>query len=480
MKKLMDILKFSLLAAFIISCKSGNTKDTDGSDPTITKPNLLVIMVDDMGYKDVGFNGCEDIPTPNINKIAVNGVQFTSAYTTYAVCSPSRAGFITGRYGQRFGYERNPLYRPNDPNMGLTQDEMTIAESLSEVGYTCGVIGKWHLGANPVHHPLNRGFNEFFGHLGGGHQYFPEELIYNDSYAVSEESKSYRTWIMKNHEHVKTKKYLTDEFSDEALRFVEKYKDEPFFLFLSYNAPHTPMQATEKYLSRFEHIEDPLRKTYAAMVSAVDDGVGMLLDKLNELNLMENTLIFFLSDNGGPEAHNGSDNGMLRGGKGSVYEGGFRVPFALQWKGTLEPGLYHKPVSSMDIFATISALSGSPVKPDKPLDGKNLFPYIQGEEQDSPHEAIYLRQYDAKRFAVRKGDYKLVTRENADIKELYNLEEDISESNNIAADYPEKLNEIDSLRKDWNEELIRPAFLGLIHGGAWGWEPREEEIYEIK
>ena len=480
MKKLMDILKFSLLAAFIISCKSGNTKDTDGSDPTITKPNLLVIMVDDMGYKDVGFNGCEDIPTPNINKIAVNGVQFTSAYTTYAVCSPSRAGFITGRYGQRFGYERNPLYRPNDPNMGLTQDEMTIAESLSEVGYTCGVIGKWHLGANPVHHPLNRGFNEFFGHLGGGHQYFPEELIYNDSYAVSEESKSYRTWIMKNHEHVKTKKYLTDEFSDEALRFVEKYKDEPFFLFLSYNAPHTPMQATEKYLSRFEHIEDTLRKTYAAMVSAVDDGVGMLLDKLNELNLMENTLIFFLSDNGGPEAHNGSDNGMLRGGKGSVYEGGFRVPFALQWKGTLEPGLYHNPVSSMDIFSTISALSGSPVKPDKPLDGKNLFPYIQGEEQDSPHEAIYLRQYDAKRFAVRKGDYKLVTRENADIKELYNLEEDISESNNIAADYPEKLNEIDSLRKDWNEELIRPAFLGLIHGGAWGWEPREEEIYEIK
>lgn len=481
MKKLINILILSL-TVLLLSCNSGNTKkeDVEGSNASITKPNLLVIMVDDMGYKDVGFNGCEDIPTPNMDKIAGNGIKFTSGYTAYAVCSPSRAGFITGRYGQRFGYERNPLYRPDDPNMGLTQDEMTIAESLSDVGYTCGVIGKWHLGASPVHHPLNRGFDEFFGHLGGGHQYFPEELIYEDSYAVSEESKSYRTWIMKNHDHVKTEKYLTDEFSDEAVRFVEKYKEEPFFLFLSYNAPHGPLQATEKYLSRFDNIQDSKRKTYAAMVSAVDDGVGMLLNKLNELNLMENTLIFFLSDNGGPEEHNGSDNGVLRAGKGSVYEGGFRVPFALQWKGTLEPGTYHKPVSSMDIFGTISALSGSPVKPDKPLDGKNLLPFLTGEKQDGPHEAIYLRQYDAKRFAVRHGDYKLVTLENAAIKELYNLEEDISESNNIAADYPEKLNEIDSLRKNWNEELIRPTFLGLLHGGAWGWEPREEEIYEVK
>lgn len=482
MNRLVQIVFVCLLPVFLIACNSGNTNNADknAQQAAIEKPNLLVIMVDDMGYNDVGFNGCEDIPTPNIDKIASNGIKFTSGYTTFAVCSPSRAGFITGRYGQRFGYERNPLYRPDDPNMGLTQDEMTIAESLSDVGYTCGVIGKWHLGANPGHHPLNRGFDEFFGHLGGGHQYFPEELIYEDSYAVHEESKSYRTWIMKNHDHVKTEKYLTDEFSDEALRFVEKYKDEPFFLFLSYNAPHGPLQATEKYLSRFKDIKDTKRKTYAAMVSAVDDGVGMLLDKLAKLNLMENTLIFFLSDNGGPEEHNGSDNGELRAGKGSVYEGGFRVPFALQWKGTIEPGMFHNPVSSMDIFATISALSGSPVKPDKPLDGKNLLPYIRGDKQGSPHEAIYLRQYDAKRFAVRQGDYKLVTLENAAIKELYNLEEDISELNNIAADYPEKLNEIDSLRKAWNEELIRPTFLGLLHGGAWGWEPREEEIYEVK
>lgn len=482
MNRLLQIALVSFLPVILIACNSGiaNNPNKSISKTTIEKPNVIVIMTDDMGYKDVGFNGCDDIPTPNIDRIAENGIKFTSSYTTYSVCSPSRAGFITGRHGQRFGYERNPLYRPDDPNMGLSQGEMTIAESLSDVGYTCGVIGKWHLGANPVHHPLNRGFDEFFGHLGGGHQYFPEELIYEDSYAVSEESKSYRTWIMKNHDHVKTEKYLTDEFSDEAVRFIEKYEDEPFFLFLSYNAPHAPLQATEKYLSRFENINDSKRKTYAAMVSAVDDGVGMLLDKLNELNLAGNTLIFFLSDNGGPEEHNGSDNGVLRAGKGSVYEGGFRVPFALQWKGTLKPGIYNKPVSSMDIFATISALSGSPVNPDKPLDGKNLLPFINGQKQESPHGAIYLRQYDSKRFAVRQGDYKLITLKNAEVKELYNLREDIGETNNIATEHPKELNEIDSLRKAWNDELIRPTFLGLVHGGAWGWEPKEEEIYEVK
>ncbi len=480
MKKTTYILLLSFSIAFFMSCGSENKKEEKDGDTTITKPNLIVVMADDLGYKDVGFNGCEDIPTPNIDRIAENGIKFTSAYTAYAVCSPSRAGFITGRYGQRFGYERNPLYRPGDAGMGLTQDEITIAESLAEVGYSCGVIGKWHLGANPVHHPLNRGFDEFFGHLGGGHQYFPEELIYEDSYAVNEESKSYRTWIMKNRDHVKTEKYLTDEFSDEALNFVEKYKGKPFFLFLSYNAPHTPMQATEKYLSRFENINDPKRKTYAAMVSAVDDGVGRLLNKLEELNLEDSTLIFFLSDNGGPEQHNGSDNGVLREGKGSVYEGGFRVPFAMQWKNRIKPGIYEKPVSSMDIFATISSLSGSPVNPEKPLDGVNLIPYLTGESGDAPHKAIYLRQYDAKRFAVRKGDYKLVTLENAAIKELYNLNEDISETNNIAQNHKNILVEIDSLRLAWNEELIRPTFLGLVHGGAWGWEPKEEEIYEVK
>ena len=476
------VMAYRLVILLFLGYFSGMPKraEAEQSEKEKDSPNLIIIMTDDMGYKDVGFNGCQDIPTPNIDRIAENGVQFTSAYVTYAVSSPSRAGLITGRYPQRFGFERNPLYRPDDPNMGLPREEMTMASSLSKVGYTCGVIGKWHLGAHPSLHPLNRGFDEFFGHLGGGHRYFPDELIYKDSYAISEESKSYKTWIMKNHGHVKTEKYLTDEFSDEAVRFVDKHQEDPFFLFLSYNAPHAPLQATEKYLDRFSHIKDRKRRIYAAMVSAVDDGVGRLLDKLEQLQLEEETLIFFLSDNGGPEGKNGSDNGVLRAGKGSCYEGGFRVPFAMQWKGTISPGTYDQPVSSMDIFGTISALTESPTQPDKPLDGVNLLPYVKGKSQGSPHQAIYLRQYDAKRFAVRKGDYKLVTKENAAVKELYNLQQDISEENNIAEDRPQKLREINILRKDWNDELIRPAFLGLIHGGAWGWEPKEEEIYEVK
>ncbi len=482
MKKAIYFLILFFMTTILTSCASGapGSKNNSDSKAAISLPNIVVIMADDLGYRDVGFNGCEDIPTPNINRIADNGVVFSCGYTTYSVCSPSRAGFLTGRYGPRFGYERNPLYRPDDPNMGLPQDEKTMAESLAEVGYKCGVIGKWHLGSNIAHHPLNRGFDEFFGHLGGGHQYFPEELIYPDSYAVNEESQSYRTWIMKNHDHIKTEKYLTEEFSEEAVRFVEQYKDEPFFLYLAYNAPHTPLQATEKYLSRFENIENPQRKTYAAMVSALDDGVGLLLDKIEELEIEDNTLIFFLSDNGGPEHQNGSDNGALREGKSSVYEGGFRVPFAIQWKGQIAPGIFHKPVSSMDIFATISSLSDSPINPEKPLDGVNLMPYLSGEKDGNPHEAIFLRQYDKKRFAVRNGNYKLVTLENAAIKELYNLKEDIGETNNIAEYQPNKLLKIDSLRKAWNKELIRPAFLGLTQGGAWGWEPKEEEIYEVK
>ena len=430
-------------------------------------PNLIVIMVDDMGHSDVGFNGCKDIPTPNMDRIAENGINFTSGYTTYSVSSPSRAGFITGRYPQRFGYERNVQYRPNDPNMGLSQDESTLAETLSKVGYYSGIIGKWHLGAHISNHPLNRGFNEFYGHLGGGHQFFPEALTIKDSYAINSENESYRTWIMRNHDHEPIDKYLTDEFSDEAVSFIERNKEKPFFLFLAYNAPHLPLQATEEYLSRFENIENPKRKTYAAMVSAVDDGVGRVLDKLEENQLDKNTLVFFLSDNGGPETKNASDNGALRGGKGDVFEGGYRVPFVMQWKGEITPGEFDHPVSSMDIFATIAALSNAPLNDEKPLDGVNIYPYLNGDQQGVPHDILFLRKFDQDKFTVRKGDYKLISSNKNTIKQLYHLGNDIGEKTDLSEQNEEKTQELESLRAAWNEELIEPAFLGLIHTDAW-------------
>jgi arylsulfatase A-like enzyme len=282
------------------------------------KPNLIVIMADDLGYQDVGFNGCKDIPTPHIDRIAAEGVRFDSAYVPYPVCAPSRAGFMTGRYPQRFGFERNPQYKPADPAMGLSREETTIADSLRAAGYATGLIGKWHLGAHLSLHPLERGFDEFFGHRGGGHIYFCDELTIRDSGKAKNEAESYRTFIERGRSPVKTTGYLTDVFSQEAVEFIARHKERPFFLFLSYNAPHAPLQATETYLSCFPHIADDRRRTYAAMVSALDDGVGRVLDTLQTHGLSNDTMIFFLSDNGGPEAVNASDNGILRGGKSDV------------------------------------------------------------------------------------------------------------------------------------------------------------------
>lgn len=425
-------------------------------------PNIIVILADDLGYTDVGFNGCIDIPTPHIDSITANGVKFTNGYVSYSVCSPSRAGLLTGRYQQRFGHERNPLFEPNSTVSGLPLSEKTIADLLKTVGYQNGIIGKWHLGAHLQFHPMNRGFHEFFGTRGGGHRYFPEELTIKDQYEADSEEKSYRTWIERGVEPVKTKQYLTDEFSEEALQFVDRHHNKPFFLYLAYNAPHGPLQASEKYLARFPNIKDPKRKTYAAMVSALDDGVGRLLDKLRERKIEEKTLVFFLSDNGGPESANASDNGPLRGGKGEPWEGGFRVPFAAQWPGTIPKNItYEKPVSALDICATASALSGAIPDPARPLDGVNLIPYLVGENNGTPHQAIYLRMFDSGRYAVRQGDYKLVIPTADAVPELYHLSADLGEKSNIAREQPEKIAQLEKLRAGWNSELIEPLFEGL-------------------
>lgn len=427
------------------------------------KPNLIVIMTDDMGYADVGFNGCKDIPTPHIDSIAANGVKFTSGYVAYSVCGPSRASFMTGRYGQRFGFERNPQYKPADENMGLPQSETTIAAALKDVGYHSGVIGKWHLGATRKLHPLNRGFDEFYGHLGGGHCYFQDELTIQDGYTATSESESYRTWILKNHDPVEPKKYLTDEFSDEAVSFVERNHDGAFFLFLSYNAPHGPLQATEDYLARFADIKDEKRRTYAAMVSAVDDGVGRLLQSLREHEVEENTIVFFLSDNGGPTTKNASLNTPLRGGKGDAWEGGFRVPFAVQWPSGFPQGMtYDHPVTSLDIFATIAELSGAPTAPERPLDGVNLTPFVNGENAQAPHRGIFLRKFDQSLRAVRSGGHKLVVFDRTNFRSLHNLNNDIAEANNIFQDKPEERKRLAKLWDEWNELNIDPVFEGLV------------------
>ena len=425
------------------------------------KPNIIIILADDLGYADVGFNGCLDIPTPHIDKIAEQGVVFTNGYVSYCVCGPSRAGLMTGRYQDRFGYSRNPLYAPNDPQMGLPLSEETLADALKKADYKSLAIGKWHLGAHESLHPLKRGFNDFYGFLGGGHQYFPENFTLQDPYEAKNENDSYRVKLLRNYDRVEEKEYLTYALSREAVSYIEKNKNRPFFIYLAYNAPHTPLQATEKYLSRFENIKEPKRKTYAAMVSAVDDGVGLVLAKLAELNLMDNTIIVFLSDNGGPENANGSDNGILRGQKSDLFDGGIRVPFAMQWPAKIKAGtIYDDPVISLDIFATVIAQTQTPVKTKNSIDGVNLLPHLTGENKNAPHEYLFWRKFDAQDFAVRNGNQKMVIKKGSE-KMLFDLKKDISEQNDLSVERKEQAETILTELKKWESVTIAPKFLGL-------------------
>lgn len=425
------------------------------------KPNVIIVLVDDMGYKDVGFNGCEDIPTPNIDRIAANGVKFTNGYVTNPVCGPSRAGLITGRYQDRFGFGRNPLFAPNDIKQGLPLSEETLATVLKREGYQSMAIGKWHLGGHKELRPLKRGFDEFFGFLTGGHYYFPEDWILNDLSELTSQYSAYKTKLLRNDTRVNETEYLTDALSREAVSFISTKRETPFFLYLAYNAPHAPLQATEKYLNRFRHIENKKRRTYAAMVSAVDDGVGLLLNALESSGLDKNTIVYFLSDNGGPEVHNGSDNGPLREGKGWLYEGGLRVPFAMQWKGTIPSGItYHDPIISLDIFATVSAVSGA--EPKNKLDGVNLLPFLTGKKRSVPHQALYWRQFDKGSYAIRTNDLKLVNA-TGKLDELFNLDRDISENENIIDRQVRIKKKCERLLEDWMSELKEPIFLGLSH-----------------
>lgn len=448
---------------FTLSINFGFSQNERASKGSIrnSSPNLIIILTDDLGYEDVGFNGCKDIPTPNIDKIASQGVKFTNAYVSYAVCGPSRAGLITGRYQDRFGFGRNPLFAPNDPNMGLPLSEETLADALKQANYKSIAIGKWHLGAHESQWPLKRGFNDFYGFLSGGHQYFPDSLTLKDEYEVKAQFDAYKTKLLRNNTRVDETEYLTDAFSREAVNYIETYKDQPFFMYLAYNAPHTPLQATEKYLDRFNNISDKKRKIYAAMISAVDEGVGKILEKLEQLGLTENTIICFLSDNGGPEKVNGSNNGVLRGGKGEVFEGGIHVPFAMKWPSKIPAGItFSEAIISLDIFSTIIAQSSVPIKTKNTLDGVNLIPYINREIQGAPHDYLFWRKFDQKNYACRNNaGEKIIINKNDEM--LFNLNQDISESNNLIDNQSEIYNSLLTRYKNWNAEMIDPVFLGL-------------------
>ena len=425
------------------------------------KPNVIVILADDMGYADLGVTGCKDIPTPHIDSLAKNGVRCTNGYVSHPYCSPTWAGLLTGRYQQRFGHEFNPG-PPTDltANVGLPLTETTLADRLKAAGYKTGLVGKWHLGhAEDKFHPLNRGFDEFFGFLGGSHSYVRPGAG--------------TAAIFRGREAVPEKEYLTDAFAREGVAFIEKHKAEPFFLYWAFNAVHGPMEAAEKYLKRFPDIKDEKRRTYAGMLSALDDAVGLGLAKLRQAGIEEDTLIFFFSDNGGPTAVNASDNRPFNGVKGTTLEGGVRVPFLVQWKGRLPAGKdYDHPVIGLDVSPTALAAAGVAAKPEWKFDGVDLLPHLRGEKAGAPHPLLYWRF--GGQMAVRAGDWKLVKatvgmgraggaesrRDKATVEgaKLFNLKDDIGEQKDVAAAHPEKVKELAAAWQAWNTELADPRW----------------------
>ena len=460
-----------LVLAFGLPTRSAAAVPTPAAFATdeAPRPNVVVIMVDDMGFADCGFTGCRDYTTPNIDRIASEGVVCRNGYAAHSFCSPSRAGILTGRYPQRFGHERNPRHKPNDASVGLPLSETLLPKLLALAGYRSMLVGKWHLGAHPQFHPLARGFDEFFGFVGGGHSYFPRK------YAGELEGKRhYDTRLMRGREFVdEDAEYLTDALSREAVAFIERQTEpagdaerSPFFLFLSYNAPHSPLQATPEYLDLVADIENKRRRTYAAMVKAVDAGVGRVLDTLADRGVADETLVVFLSDNGGPEAVNRSDNGPLRGGKGNTFEGGIRVPFALRWPAAIDGGREFVPaVSALDLTATILAAAGAGPAKDRPLDGVDLVPFLNADRP--PERLLFWRQFDSGTYVVRRGgaaDGSGHEKYHVPLpgrRILTDLTADIGETRNLAGERTATLKQLEDARRRWDAELIEPVFPGL-------------------
>lgn len=419
------------------------------ADPPPNKPNILVIMTDDMGYADIGVHGCKDIPTPHIDSLAKRGVRCTDAYANGSFCTPTRAALMSGRYQQRSGNE--DLDGVTGP---LPRAVATLPQRLKAAGYATGMAGKWHLGTTEGFRPTERGFDEFYGILGGGSYNLPGPLPGGKDGS--------RLMVVRGITPEPATEYLQDAWAREAVRFVESHRQRPWFFYLAFNAVHTPVQATEKYLQRFAQIEDPKRRVYAAMLSAVDDGVGAVLDKLAETGQLDRTLVVFHNDNGGPttrNAVNGSRNTPLRGSKCETFEGGIRVPLLMQLPGVIEAGsVYRQPVISMDITATAAALAGADATG---LEGVDLVPFVTGQKTGAPHEALFWRcRTRSNNYGARRGDWKYVystkgaeqpgPNQQPARDMLFNLADDIGEQRDLAATHPDKLAELKKLYDAWS------------------------------
>lgn len=456
------------------------------------RPNVIVIIADDLGKYEVSGYGATDIQTPNIDRIGKNGVQFKDAYVTAPICAPSRASILTGRYQQRFGFETQPMEfyptnkvefntgkkskklgdwkitaEPSFPTpwmverQGVPPDEINMAELFQSSGYHTGLIGKWHLGHGEEHIPNNRGFDYQYGFYGAFSLYTPEQKTPGYVNFIQDDLSAKHQWNMKrnsnaaireNNTVVDEQEYLTFALKNKAKTFITNNKDDNFLLYLSFNAPHVPFQAPQEYYDKFSHITDENRRVYLAMISALDDAIGDLMNHLEEQNLTENTIVYFISDNGGASYTGATTNGPLKGGKITHFEGGINVPFMMQWPGKIEPGIvFENPVSAMDIFTTSLVACRINPPPNTIIDGQDLIPFITELKNGQPHEKLYWRTDHIRAIRYKKWKLILSTRDNW--MHIYNLENDKFEKIDLKDFNSEEKQVLLDYFESWNKEL---------------------------
>jgi arylsulfatase A-like enzyme len=467
-----------------------------------SKPNILLIMADDLGKADLKLYDKDGQATPHIDRLASEGVKFNQALVTSPVCSPSRAAIITGRYAQRYGFEyqlhdrylRNrleyfvfkhfltngpwyPKWMLEVPNreailmQGLPPDEIILPELLQRQGYYTGLIGKWHLGWNQDNEPCNFGFDYQYGFYQSHSLYAYEGTSGIIDQKVAEDFTDRHIWkgqrdgpyaIYRNCQPIEEREYLTDRIAEEGIDFINRNSNNPFFLWLSFNAPHTPLQAKESYYNQFAHIEDPYKRIYAAMISNLDDAIGRVLNHVEELDLEEKTLIIFISDNGGAEYTYTTENGPYKGGKVTDFEGGVQVPFLMKWEGHIPHGVTYNPmVSSMDIFQSVVEVTETPVPEDRKYDGVNLLPYLKLEREGEPHEILFWQRGFSK--ALRSEHWKLLLNEDSGDTLLYNISQDPFEQENVYKSHKTTAESLLEKHKQWSSELRDPLWPSNVY-----------------
>ena len=426
----------ALLAA-LCAASLGCSPARDARD---VRPDVVLIVADDLGYADLGFQGSEEIATPHLDRLARAGVRFSDAYVSSPLCAPTRAGLLTGRDANRFGYTTatGTFQEQMRGDVGVPLSETLLPERLRDEGYATAAVGKWHLGVRPAYRPLRRGFDTFFGILAGTHAYFDwGPGLYGP--------------VFRGDERAEGSTYLTDAFADEAVAVLRMKHDRPLFLYVAFHAVHGPLEAPDDLLARYAHLEPDERRRVAAMTGALDDGVGRILAAVRERGRERDTLVIFLSDNGGLPPM--SSNAPLRGGKAQLFEGGIRVPFVVRWPARLEPGAQDLPVSSLDVAPTVLAAAGAATHEDA-FDGIDLLPRLDPARDAPARPALHWRFAGSE--AIRRGSWKLLRGRDAEDlggSALFDLQSDPGETRDRKVDHPELAAELGSALDAWTATL---------------------------